>query len=157
MKKLSQLSTNSNAFINYIGLIGVSAFFLLNLAALLEYGKYTLGITNHFIDLLPAIKLIFKIDFIFMVVLIFLYNAVEKVFNPKILYIGIPLVGIFSTIYMLVKNKPLVIIAAIGLYGLGIYIYTSILGFALLISKGDTGSKVNYDGPKLTIEQEAPH
>lgn len=145
MKKLFQLTPNSYTFINYIGLVGLTAFSLLNLATLVVYVKYALGVSNQFVLLLPAIKLLLNIDFLFIIALILIYNAIEKLFNFKLFLTGILLIGIVSFLYILIKNKPIVIITALGLYGLGISLYASIVGFGILIPENDISPKTNYD------------
>lgn len=145
MKKLLKLKPSNYTVISYIGLAGLSAFFILNIAALVEYTKYTLGVSNYFIILLPAIKLLLNIDFLFVVALILIYNSIDKFLDFKFFLIGAALLGVISVVYALVNNKPMLIIAALGLYGLGIFLYTSILGFTLFIPKSDPKSKVKKD------------
>ncbi|TCQ08114.1 hypothetical protein EDD79_1001203 [Serpentinicella alkaliphila] len=134
MRKFFQLDPNTFIFINYISLVGLLAFSLLNLAALVTYIKYTLGVSNQFIVLLPAIKLLLNIDFLFLVALILMYNAIEKFFDFKLVLIG-AMIGIVSILYILVNNKPIVMIATLGLYGLSIPLYAIIVGPNILTSK----------------------
>ncbi|MFT9496076.1 hypothetical protein [Anaerosolibacter sp.] len=136
MRKLFQLSTNSHVFVNYMGFAGLSAFFLLNIAGLMEYGKYALGLSNRFIFFLPGIKLLLNIDLLFIVALILMYNAVEKFLNPKLFLIGILLIGIVGTVCILAKDKTMAMIGILGLYGIGISLFASIIGFSALIKIG---------------------
>lgn len=145
MRKHFQSAPNTFNFINYTGLTGLFAFSLLNLAALVEYIKYSLGISNHFIALLPAIKLLLNIDLLFIVALILIYNTIEKFLDLKLLFTIALLIGIVGTSYVLVKHKPIVLISALGLYGLGISLYASIAGFGILNPKNDLSPKAKYD------------
>ncbi|MBB6215337.1 hypothetical protein HNQ80_001426 [Anaerosolibacter carboniphilus] len=147
MKKLFQLSTSSHVFINYIGLAGFSAFFLLNIAALVEYGKYALGISNRFVFFLPVIKLLLNIDLLFVVALIMIYNAIEKFLTPNLCFIVTLLIGIAGALYILVKGKPLAMISILGVYSIGISLFTSIIGFGSLIQieKKKTRHKANHN------------
>ncbi len=141
MKKPFQLLANGHSFANYTALAGLFAFFLLNLAGFLEYAKYLLGISNHFFDVLPAISLLLKIDFLFILTLILMYSAIEKVVKPILFLIGILLAIVTSILHFLVKDMPLVIFGIIGLYGLGVFLYASIIGFGLLLPPKGQPSK----------------
>lgn len=135
MKKLLQIITNHSSLMGFIGLTGILALSLLNIAAFLEYSKYILGLSNRFIVLLPAIKMLLNIDILFIVAIILMYNSLEKVFNPKILLVGV--LGLVTAIglYTTAKDKPMTLILMLGLYGIGISIYASIVGFSLLSKK----------------------
>ncbi|SNS91659.1 hypothetical protein SAMN05446037_102737 [Anaerovirgula multivorans] len=135
MRKPFQIAPTTFIFINYIGLVGLFAFSLLNLAALAEYVKYTYGVSNHFIVLLPAIKLLLNIDLLFIAALILIYNAIEKILDFKLFFTGALLIGVVSTTYFLIQHKPIVIIATLGLYGLAIPLYAVIVGPNILTSK----------------------
>ena len=145
MKKLFQLFTKGQTYANYIALAGLFAFILLNLAGFIEYAKYLLGMSNNFYNVLPAFRLLLKIDFLFIAALILMYNAVEKFVKPILLLVGILLTILTSILYFIVKDMPMVIFGIIGLYGLGIFLYASIIGFGLLLPPNSNRKEVNYE------------
>jgi hypothetical protein len=121
--------------LSLIGLTGLLALVILNIAAFLEYSKYIFGVSNSFIVFLPAIKLLLNIDALVVTAIIFMYNAKEKVISPKLLFAG--LLSLLTVIgaYMLAKDKPMALIAMLGLYGLGISVYATVIGFSSLGKK----------------------
>jgi|GEM_PF-7010356 len=144
MKKLFQSFTKGQTFGNYIALAGLIAFFLLNFVGFMEYVKFQLGISNSFFAVLPAIRILLKIDFIFILTLILIYNSVEKFVKPILFLIGSLLIIFGIILHFLMKDMPMVIFGIIGLYGLGIFLYASIIGFGLLPLKSKR-QEVNYE------------
>ncbi len=145
MRKFFQLLKNDHIPIYYIGLAGLFAFSILNLTAFIEYGKYFFGLSNHFVMILPSIKALLKIDFLFVVSLIFIYNYMENFISFKAASIGILCICMVGAIYYLAKTRPLAMISMLGLYGIGIFLFTSIIGLQtmLRITKKDSHKKAN--------------
>ena len=133
MKKIIQLLGNNNNFANSMSLTSLFAFLILNLIAVIVYVKYLLGFSNSFITLLPAIKVLLNIDFLFVLVLIFIYNASEKFFGLKTVFGIIILISLGEALYLLMKDKPFAIIFFLGLYGIGISLFTTVIGLDTLI------------------------
>lgn len=133
MKKAIQLFGNSNHFTNSISLTSLFIFFLLNILAVTVYIKYLLGFSNRFITFLPAIKILLNIDFIFVVILIFVYNAAEKFFGLKTIFTAVILISVGKALQLLMADKPFVIIFLLGLYAIGISVFTSIIGLDVII------------------------
>ncbi|AOT68651.1 hypothetical protein [Geosporobacter ferrireducens] len=142
MKKTIQLLGNDNHFTKSIGLTSLFTFLILNILAIVVYIKYLLGFSNSFITLLPAIKILLNTDFLFVVVLIFIYNAAEKFFGMKTILAAIILISIGEALYLLMKDKPFAIIFLLGLYGIGISIFTSVIGLDAMIRIATKNIKV---------------
>ena len=133
MKRIIQLLGYDNNFTSSMSLTSLFAFLILNIIAIIVYIKYLLGFSNSFITLLPAIKVLLNIDFLFVLILIFIYNASEKFFSLKTVFGIVIFISLGEALYLLMKDKPFAIIFFLGLYGIGISLFTTVIGLDTLI------------------------
>ncbi|SCY07237.1 hypothetical protein [Alkaliphilus peptidifermentans] len=128
MQKIIKFLNKDDISIRGACIVGLCGFFLLNMFAVFEYGKYFFGLDNIFLEVIPAIRILAKIDFLFVLLIILILNKKEGYFSFKEL---LSIVMLFSTggvLYYLIKEKPLTIIILLGLYGIGISIFACIVG-----------------------------
>ncbi|SHJ31129.1 hypothetical protein SAMN02745975_01774 [Geosporobacter subterraneus DSM 17957] len=133
MKRILHMLGNDNYFVISLSVASLFAFLLLNVAAIVVYIRYLLGISSSFISLLPAVKILLNVDFIFVVVLIFIYNTIENFFGLKAVFAAITVISIVEALYLLMKDKPFAIISLLALYGFGVSIFTSFVGLDTMI------------------------
>lgn len=143
MKKMNEWISGDHVLVRCTSYLGFCSFLMLNLLALIEYIKFKAGISNVFIECLPSVKILLNIDFLFCLGLFLIYNKLEGFFKLRTLLIVLILIFLAWGLYKLTNQKPLTIIMALGLYAVGIAIFTWVIGLgAIFKSPQQKGQRI---------------
>lgn len=151
MKRLTNIFKRNSIILISIAVLGVLSLLSLNIFALFEYIKYAFSISNRFIAILPAIKVLLNVDFLFIFTLLFVYNTAEKVIPFNTMLILLTILGFSLKTSNLIKDKSAVIILLLGIYSTVMILFSAIIGFGLIVNI--ISKDVNKRTPTLKLSK----
>lgn len=134
MEEMKKQVKGEGVLVSYSSYLGFGFFMILNLIVIIEFFKYKAGISSFFIESLPLIKILLNIDFLFTLVLLVIYCKLEGFINFGTIYIALLILCLAWGLYNLSIGKPLPMIIMLGIYAIGIAVFTWIIGLGAVLN-----------------------